>query len=73
MAEEPGKPGKPTTSGGLVKLCTWCSERKGIPVPQKHGLHERRNWGRITRWWECQACGNRIPAGAETPNQYISQ
>jgi hypothetical protein len=62
-----GNPSKPLTSDVMVKLCAWCSERQPIPLPQKHGLHERRKWGRITRWWECTACGNRIPVDDEHP------
>jgi hypothetical protein len=56
---------KSLISDSLVKLCVWCSERQGIPMPRRHGLHERRKWGRITRWWECIACGNRIPIDDE--------
>jgi hypothetical protein len=40
-------PSKPASSGGLILLCAWCSERNGIPTPQKHGLHERRNWNPV--------------------------
>jgi hypothetical protein len=64
-------PSKPAIIDSLVLLCAWCSEKKGIPTPQKHGLHERRTWKQVVRWWECTACGNRIPLGVE--NQYVPQ
>lgn len=54
MAEEHNQPGS-----GQVFVCSWCSNFKGVLVKQKHGYHARCNWGRITRWWECCACGAR--------------
>lgn len=49
----------------LERVCHFCSAQRGKPTHREYGYRERRGWVIIERWWECTACGHRIPADNE--------
>jgi transposase len=43
-------------------LCPLCSERNKKPMRRQHEYGEIRAERHLERFWECTACGHKIPA-----------
>jgi DNA-directed RNA polymerase subunit RPC12/RpoP len=48
--------------------CSWCSGKNERTTYTRHEYREQRSWLTAARWWECSACGHRIPDDVELLN-----
>jgi hypothetical protein len=50
-------------------ICPVCTERNKLAMRRQHEYRERREHRspqHVERFWECSACGHKIPANGES-------
>ena len=63
MQDELKRPLSISTDRAMI--CPWCTERNRRPMRRKHVSGERRTDRQVERFWECTACGHKIPANGD--------
>jgi hypothetical protein len=57
----------PTLGATRDLICPRCTERNRRPMRRSHIYGERRSWREVERFWECIACGHKIPGNGDSP------